>query len=260
MTTAHRPTFDPARGKEALRGPAYHQRLLPAYTKLKFRQPGQGGEADRTTRDLRAELEAAEAAHYAKLKGAPVPGASDDSKADTSTSTNNKRPLPLTSRGDGGGGGGGDGTEPGEGEEDPEAKRRRILAETRDIDADDESGSDGSSDDDDDDDDDESSDDEDAELQRELERVRRERLQKREAEERARRAAEQEAREREIATGNPLLNVHKASDFTIKRRWDDDVVFKNQARGTEEKGKKTEFINDLLRSDFHRRFMNKYVK
>lgn len=57
MTTAHRPTFDPvrhpsssqndaesvvltplkARGKEALRGPAYHQRLLPAYTQLKFR-------------------------------------------------------------------------------------------------------------------------------------------------------------------------------------------------------------------------------
>ncbi|KAL2156220.1 hypothetical protein VTH82DRAFT_965 [Thermothelomyces myriococcoides] len=263
MTTAHRPTFDPARGKEALRGPAYHQRLLPAYTKLKFRQPGQGGEADRTTRDLRAELEAAEAAHYAKLKGAPVPGASDDSKAESSSATsstgaNNKRPLPLTSRGDGGGG---DGTDPGEGgeDEDPEAKRRRILAETRDIDADDESGSDDSSDDDDDDDD--SSDDEDAELQRELERVRRERQQKREAEERARRAAEQEAREREIATGNPLLNMqHRPSDFTIKRRWDDDVVFKNQARGTEEKGKKTEFINDLLRSDFHRRFMNKYVK
>lgn len=37
MTTAHRPTFDPARGKETLRGPAYHQRLLPAHTQLKFR-------------------------------------------------------------------------------------------------------------------------------------------------------------------------------------------------------------------------------
>jgi protein CWC15 len=38
------------------------------------------------------------------------------------------------------------------------------------------------------------------------------------------------------------------------------VVFKNQARGTEEKGKRTEFINDLLRSDFHKRFMSKYVR
>ncbi|KAK4252372.1 Pre-mRNA-splicing factor Cwf15/Cwc15 [Corynascus novoguineensis] len=250
MTTAHRPTFDPARGKEALRGPAYHQRLLPAYTQLKFRQPGQGGEADHTTRDLRAELEAAEAAHYAKLKGAPVPGASSN---DNTAATTTKRPLPVTS--------GGDGADPGENEEqeDPEAKRRRILAETRDIDADDESGDSDSSEEDDDDD--SSDDDEDAELQRELERVRRERLEKREAEERARRAAEEEAREREIALGNPLLNSsHKAADFAIKRRWDDDVVFKNQARGTEEKGKRTEFINDLLRSDFHKRFMNKYVR
>jgi protein CWC15 len=36
--------------------------------------------------------------------------------------------------------------------------------------------------------------------------------------------------------------------------WDDDVVFKNQARGTEDK-KSKEFVNDLLRSDFHKRFM-----
>jgi len=58
--------------------------------------------------------------------------------------------------------------------------------------------------------------------------------------ERERAAAEEEARERDIALGNPLLNK---PDFNIKRRWDDDVVFKNQARGTEEKGKKKEFIN-----------------
>lgn len=57
------------------------------------------------------------------------------------------------------------------------------------------------------------------------------------------------------------------------------MVFKNQARGTEDK-KKKEFVNvssaeilnsklqtnanilqqDLLRSDFHRRFMGKYVR
>ena len=30
--------------------------------------------------------------------------------------------------------------------------------------------------------------------------------------------------------------------FNVKRRWDDDVVFKNQARGTEQKGNK-EFVN-----------------
>lgn len=33
------------------------------------------------------------------------------------------------------------------------------------------------------------------------------------------------------------------------------MVFKNQARGSEEKNKRREFVNDLLRSDFHKRFM-----
>jgi hypothetical protein len=38
-------------------------------------------------------------------------------------------------------------------------------------------------------------------------------------------AAEEEAeKEHDIASGNPLLN--SKSDFSIKRRWDDDVVFK----------------------------------
>ena len=93
----------------------------------------------------------------------------------------------------------------------------------------------------DDDEDDEDSEEEDdtAELLRELEKIKRERAEKREREEQERMAAEQEAKERDIAMGNPLLNK---PDFNIKRRWDDDVVFKNQARGTEDKGKK-EFIN-----------------
>ena len=52
-------------------------------------------------------------------------------------------------------------------------------------------------------------------------------------------AKEQEEREEGIALGNPLLNPQA---FNVKRRWDDDVIFKNQARGTEQKGKK-EFVN-----------------
>lgn len=226
MTTAHRPTFDPARGKDDLKGPAYHQRLLPAHTQLKFRKPGQGGAPDAAAhqRDLRAELEAAEAAHFAKVKGTPLPSAPE---AETSAS---KRPLALTSA---------DGEER---DEDAEAKRRKILEETRDIDADDT----GSEEDEDDSDSDSDSDDEEAELQRELERVRRERAEKREREEREKQAAEEEARERDIALGNPLLNK---ADFNIKRRWDDDVVFKNQARGTEDKGKKKEFVNVSCPSD-----------
>lgn len=90
-----------------------------------------------------------------------------------------------------------------------------------------------------------------------MERVKRERQEKREREEREKAAAEAEQREKDIARGNPLLNK---TDFTVKRRWDDDVVFKNQARGTEERGKSKEFVNDMLRSDFHKRFMSKYVR
>ncbi|KAK1247961.1 hypothetical protein MKX07_000849 [Trichoderma sp. CBMAI-0711] len=241
MTTAHRPTFDPARGKEALRGPAYHQRLLPAHTQLKYRKAGQGGDADdEPTRDLAAELLAAEAAHFKKKRhnsGVLAPEDDEDEDEEVTAVRGEKRSQSADGEGEG---------------EDLEAKRRRILEESRDIDADDDSEEEEDSDDDDD-----SEDDEDAELQRELERVRREREEKKKREEEERAREEQEARERDIALGNPLLNKQ---DFTMKRRWDDDVVFKNQARGTEDKNKKKEFVNDMLRSDFHRRFMSKYVR
>ncbi|KAL1988475.1 hypothetical protein VTN96DRAFT_9530 [Rasamsonia emersonii] len=234
MTTAHRPTFDPAQGREAPRGPAYHQRLLPAYMTLKVRQPGQGSEEEVRKRDLRAELLAAEAAHFAKTKG---------TKEETTTE---KVSAPKRQLEDGTHDGGGP-----EEEEDLEAKRRRILEETREIDADSIASDSDSSEEDSDDEEDEA-----AELMRELEKIKKERQAQKEKEERERAAKEQEQREYEIARGNPLLNPQ---DFNIKRRWDDDVVFKNQARGTEEK-KSKEFVNDLLRSDFHKRFMSKYVR
>ncbi|PHH62924.1 hypothetical protein CDD81_6557 [Ophiocordyceps australis] len=241
MTTAHRPTFDPARGKEALRGPAYHQRLLPAHTQLKFRKAGQGGDADggeADERDLATELLAAEAAHFAKKQGK---GMLDDEEhdGDEVLQVGDKRALlqgPAAEQ-----------------EEDSAAKRRRILEETRDIDADDESDEEESADSDDE----SESDDEEAELQRELERVRREREEKKKQEEAEKAREEEDERVRNIALGNPLLNKQ---DSSVKRRWDDDVVFKNQARGTEDRGKKREFVNDLVRSDFHRRFMSKYVR
>ncbi|KAI9167437.1 Pre-mRNA-splicing factor cwc15 [Paramyrothecium foliicola] len=213
-----------ARGKELNRGPGYGTHLLAAHTKLKYRKAGQGGDADEEpTRDLAAELLAAEAAHYKKDKGVLAPADEDDEDDETEAAASTKRPLPS-----------GDG----ETEEDLEAKRRRILAETRQIDADDSSEEEEDSDDDDDD-----SDDEDAELQRELERVRREREEKKRREEAEQMKIEEEARERNIALGNPLLNKQ---DFNMKRRWDDDVVFKNQARGTEDRNKKKEFVNQPL--------------
>ncbi|KAK1919353.1 complexed with cef1p [Pyrenophora teres f. teres] len=127
-----------------------------------------------------------------------------------------------------------------------------MLEKFREVDADDSSSEDESSDDDDEDGEDEST-----VLMRELEKIKKERAAAKAKEEAERAAEEQEQREIDVARGNPLLN---AKDFTMKRRWDDDVVFKNQARGTEDRNKKKEFINDMLRSDFHKKFMSKYIR
>ncbi|MCJ1358771.1 MAG: complexed with cef1p [Icmadophila ericetorum] len=221
MTTAHRPTFDPARGKDVQKGPAYHQRLLPAHTQLKLRQPGQGGSADPAARDLRAQLLQAEAAHFSKVRGSPsgIDGLESERASSTSRRVENST------------------ADDGDVVEEPDAKRRRVLEETRQIDADSEdSGNDSSE---------EESDEEDetAELMRELEKIKRERAEQREKE----------------ATFYMRRKMTSTDDFNVRRRWDDDVVFKNQARGTEDK-KKKEFVNDLLRSDFHKRFMSKYVR
>jgi len=91
---------------------------------------------------------------------------------------------------------------------------------------------------------------------------------KQDAESSAKSAAD---RDQEIATGNPLLNLQNAlgqspapsstgtstASFSVKRRWDDDLIFKNQAAGLDDKPKKGEFVNDLLRSEFHKKFMLK---
>ncbi|KAK5022626.1 complexed with cef1p [Exophiala sideris] len=189
---------------------------------------GQGGAADPEERDLRAELLAAEAAHFAK-KGKTTGAAS-------SPPNPAKRELEAPPDDDE--------------DEDPDAKRRRILEETRDVDADSDGGDSDSSEEDSDEED------ETAELMRELEKIKRERAEQKAREEAEQAAQAQEQREEHIALGNPLLNP-KA--FNVKRRWDDDVVFKNQARGTEQRGNR-EFVNDLLRSDFHKKFMSKYVR
>lgn len=73
-----------------------------------------------------------------------------------------------------------------------------------------------------------------------------------------RKAQEERIRTENILSGNPLLN-NKPAEFKVKRRWDDDVVFKNCAIEEPDRKEKP-FINDTLRSSFHKKFMEKYVK
>lgn len=145
---------------------------------------------------------------------------------------------------------------------DPEqvAERRKMLEN---VDADD---TDSESDDEDDSED---SDDEDdtLALMRELDKIKRERQQEQERIEQERLAQEQQEAEQRAVTGNPLLSqdeqmyasgTNEGASFSVKRRWDDDVIFKNQGKDSDRPKKR--FINDMLRSDFHRKFMDKYVK
>ncbi|KAJ2164512.1 hypothetical protein GGH16_004612, partial [Coemansia sp. RSA 560] len=135
---------------------------------------------------------------------------------------------------------------------DEEKARYIEMAQRLDAESDTSSVSDDSAESNSDDSESESED-ETAMLMRELEKIKRER-----AEEKAR--DEQESLERRLLDdssqgGNPLLAQH---DFLVKRRWDDDVVFKNQARGDSKPKKR--FVNDMLRSDFHNKFMRKYIQ
>jgi protein CWC15 len=103
----------------------------------------------------------------------------------------------------------------------------------------------------------------------ELARIKRERAAETARIEEQKRVEEEQIRMENILKGNPLLNNSSKSstqiasnEFRVKRRWDDDVVFKNCAKSDSSSGEKrlAQFVNDSLRSDFHRRFMDKYIK
>lgn len=108
-------------------------------------------------------------------------------------------------------------------------------------DSDDELSSDSDSDDE--------SEDEDAELLRELEIIKKERE-----------AAKKRNEEQDLRIKAQILEAERvaASGTSVKRRWDEDIVFRNQAKF--ETKRKKRFINDTIRNDFHKNFLRKYVK
>ncbi|KAL9259082.1 CWC15 homolog A-like protein [Drosera capensis] len=122
----------------------------------------------------------------------------------------------------------------------------------RSVDADDsdvEVKSEDQSDNDDDEDDTEA-------LLAELEQIKNERAEEKLRKERQEQEEQLKVKEVELMRGNPLLN--NPTSFSVKRRWDDDVVFKNQTRGESKMPKR--FINDTIRNDFHKKFLQKYMK
>ncbi|CAI5991062.1 unnamed protein product [Closterium sp. NIES-64] len=242
MTTAARPTWAPAKGGEEqggsrIFGPSqkYSARDVASHTSLKPRREGQVTKEEVKRRDLRGELEERERRHFA-AKDREQQLRTDD----------RKRTSGLLLPGGGALGG------------RKEVEERLIP---RAADADDSDGEDrrgGGGDDEDDDDDDEDDDEDDTmELLAELERIKKERAEEKLRKEKEQAEQEAKAREKEMARGNPIMAAG-GSAFAVKRRWDDDVVFRNQAKDEQKPTKR--FINDTIRSDFHRRFLNKYMK
>ncbi|KAL1371198.1 hypothetical protein HN51_001418 [Arachis hypogaea] len=230
MTTAARPTWAPAKGGNEqggtrIFGPSqkYSSRDIASHTTLKPRKEGQDTEEELKRRNLRDELEERERRHFSS-KNKSYNDDGDRGKGSHLLLEGARRDI-----------------------ED------RIVA--RSIDADDsdvEVKSDNESDDDDDDDDE---DDTEA-LMAELEQIKKERAEEKLRKERQEQEEELKVKEAELLRGNPLLN--NPTSFSVKRRWDDDVVFKNQARGETKVAKR--FINDTIRNDFHRKFLQKYMK
>ncbi|XP_045511589.1 protein CWC15 homolog [Colias croceus] len=216
MTTAARPTFDPARGGQG-RGEKdlsaisrqYSSRDLPGHTKLKYREQGQSTTDELRSRDFRKELDEREKEVKAPARRQNEPPAKK-TKADQ---------VPAAS-----------------------------------LDADDPLEGDSSDSDD--------SDDDTAALLAELNKIKKERAIEQAKKDAEKKQEEERIRMENILSGNPLLNYSAAgqkNDLKVKRRWDDDVVFKNCARSEPDKKGNT-FINDSLRSEFHKKFMEKYVK
>ncbi|XAR67342.1 hypothetical protein NMG60_11002054 [Bertholletia excelsa] len=229
MTTAARPTWAPAKGGNEqggtrIFGPSqkYSSRDLASHTTLKPRKDGQDTQDELQKRNLRDELEEREKRHFSSK---------DKSYIDDRDRRKGGHLLLEGARRD---------------------TEDRLIP--RSVDADDadvEVKSDDESDDDDDDDEDDTE-----ALLAELEQIKKERAEEKLRNERKMQEEELKAKEAELIRGNPLLN--NPTSFNVKRRWDDDVVFKNQARGETKTSKR--FINDTIRNDFHRKFLQKYMK
>lgn len=253
MTTAARPTFDPAKGGSGVRekslGKLSQQlssRDQPAHLTLKERVPGQDTIDEVSERDLRAELEDRErVAQLEKSKGPQY-------KFVPSLEQATQLRLALRAERD----------------KEREAEKEALLdgesikfeaqsncptiinaRKMAQLDADEDFGSIDLSESDFEDDD--GDDDDPAELMAELEKIKQERL------------AEEEKRDKDLKDRldqvRSTLGDETPSQFAIKRRWDDDVPFKNCARDEQDPKRKV-YLNDTLRQDFHKRFMDKYIR
>ena len=209
MSTAHRPTWDPAQARDVKGGSRqFSVRDMAAHTKLKFRyvpstrvqhaltrrdrQPGQTSTGEVARRDLRADLLAAE--EEARNKKRKAEG---------------RPPVAITSGG----------------EDEDTLKRRKLLQEALELDRDDDEEEDERMETNEESEEESEDEDDTDELLRELEKIKRER-----AEEQARQEREQLASQAAQLGQSPGLNTTVPGTFSVKKRWDDGRYFATATR------------------------------
>lgn len=244
MTTAHRPTWHPTVGGKDQGGnrvlvpsKQYSSKDLPGHTVLKYRQPGQGTSEELSKKDFKQELLNKEKKYF-KEKYKEI----DDSSSDSSVrhrSRSRSRESSVSSESS---------------ENSQKFIRKSEEYENKEKFQEPQESEEGDNSDDSQDSD-SGSEFSEEEIRQELEKIKAERAEqarvKRELE-------EQQLREKykeDLLKGNPLLDT--APGFELKKKWTEETIFKNQSRT--EPAPKHRFVNDTLRSDFHRKILSRTI-
>ena len=207
MTTAHRPTYNPSRGKDSIfSNPSlqFSARDLPSNTTIKYRHD-KVDVSDMKRELVKRERESKKSENDVEGIDAPV----------------KKRKI--------------------------EENHDNVFPQDKDVEYSE------------DEEEDKESVDSEEELLMELEKIKKAQL-----EEKIKKENEiKEKAQNEILKGNPLLNQSYeissiSGEYSLKKKWYEDTVFKNQSK-LEQKPKKR-FINDTVRSDFHRKFLSKTIQ
>ena len=251
MTTAHRPTWNPRKGNgDNIENPSlqFSARDLPSNTIIKYRKDGQGSKNDLEKINLKEELYKREREHEINSKLIRDEFGNDiyDSVKKRKLSDDLSEEIINDNKED----------NKDDNISSEEDESIQIFEQDKDYsysnnnsDSNNESNYD--------------SDDTEKELMLELEKIK-----KAQIEEKEKKNNElKQKTEFEILNGNPLLSQTIASsssfnnfsnnEYSLKKKWYEDTVFKNQSR-LEIKPKKR-FINDTVRSDFHRKFLDKII-
>lgn len=233
MTTAHRPTWNaavassnnPSGNTFVAQTTKVANRDAASFTKIKIRQLSQGAPEERTSRKRFLEVLERKERKARDVRDGRTPVDEKDEKGND-REARSKKPVRDTR---------------------PKIKDDNPFPEDADDDV--PSGSEKAASDDDDDDEEEDTE----ELMRELAKIKREREAEEEKLKEQQGKVDERSRRDEVFKGNPLLQA----ELSLKRKWDDDTVFKNQARTAPKQ--KLRYINDSVRSDFHKKFLDKYV-